>query len=533
MSKITHSLEQGSDAWHAYRAEHFGASEAAAMLGISKYSSRSDLIKRKATGIEPDVSPALQAVFDRGHATEIGGRAMAEKIIGQELYPATMSDGKLSASCDGLTMLEDIAFEHKQHNAVLADSIRAGVLPPEHQPQCQQVMMVTGAEKLLFMVSDGTPHNCAWMWVWPDVKWRTEIVQGWTQFAIDLENYQHTEAVAAPVAATIEALPALFVQVEGKVLATNLDAFKLSAQTFIDNIKTELVNDQDFADADKMVKFLKDGEERLALAKSQALAQTASIDELFRTVDAISEQMRVKRLALDKLVKAEKDNRRAEIVCNASLEMNRHVAKLNERIGGQWMPVANFVPFAEAVKGLKSLDSMTDKVAGALANEKIAANEIADTIEANIKAITVDGANFNYLVHDFAQICTKAPGDFAAIMAQRIAAHKAAEAEKDERDRKAAEAKTAAAVAAAVEAERMAEAKRVAESAQHEAAKPTANNQTQFTAPDVKRAAVVEAQDDIAAFMNSREWGKEAGKIRAVLVEFEAFKAGRRLAVAA
>ena len=32
-------------------------------------------------------------------------------------------------------------------------------LPEEHMPQCQQVLMVTGAEKLLFVVSDGTPDK--------------------------------------------------------------------------------------------------------------------------------------------------------------------------------------------------------------------------------------------------------------------------------------------------------------------------------------------------------------------------------------
>ena len=432
MSKTIHDLEQGSAAWHAFRAEHFGASEAAAMLGLSKHQTRAELLRRKATGIEPDVSPRLQAIFDRGHQTEIGGRAMAQSIIGQELYPVTVSEGRLSASCDGLTMLEDIAFEHKQYNAALADAVRAGMLPTEHQPQCQQVLMLTGADKLLFMVSDGTSENCAWMWVVPDDRWRTEIVHGWTQFAIDLEAYVHAEAKPEPTAATIEALPALFVQVEGKVLATNLDAFKAAAQTFIDGIKTELVNDQDFADADKMVKFLKDGEERLALAKSQALAQTASIDELFRTVDAISEQMKAKRLALDKLVKSEKENRKHAILAEANAALWSHLDRLNERIGGNWIPRAN-APFVDAIKGLKSLDSMRDKVAGALANAKIEANEIADRIEKNAKSLVADGNDWRHLFPDFAQVCTKAREDFAALHAMRIqqeAVRKEAEREK-------------------------------------------------------------------------------------------------------
>lgn len=421
MSKITHELEQGSAAWHAFRAEHFGASEAAAMLGLSKHQTRAELLRRKATGIEPEVSPQLQAVFDRGHATEIGGRALAERIIGQELFPVTMSEGKLSASCDGLTMLEDIAFEHKQYNAALADSVRAGVLPEEHQPQCQQVMMVTGADKLLFMVSDGTEDNHAWMWVYPDEEWRKTLLQGWTQFAIDLEAYIHVEAKPEPVAATIEALPALVVQVEGRVLSTNLAAFKARAQTFIDSIKTELVTDQDFADADKMVKFLKDGVEKLELAKQQALAQTASIDELFRTVDAIGAQMRDKRLALEKLVKAEKEIRKTEIVRTAQMELASYITKLNDRIGGNWMPgtLCTAARFAEAVKGLKTLDSMRDKVATALSQAKIEANEVADRIQANRLAL-LDAGRGLVLFPDFAHVCTKATDDFAALLALRI-----------------------------------------------------------------------------------------------------------------
>jgi hypothetical protein len=381
--------------------------------------------------------------------------------------------------------------------------------------------MVSGAKRCLFMASkwdtNGNLVDAKQIWYESNPVMAADIIAACKQFAIDLADYEHVETVAAPVAATIEALPGLFIQVEGKVIATNLDSFKLAAQTFIDGIKTTLVNDQDFADADKMVKFLKDGEERLALAKSQALAQTASIDELFRTVDTISEQMRVKRLALDKLVKAEKENRRAEIVKQAQIAITDHVRKLNERIGGQWMPVANFAPFAEAVKGRWSIDSMRDNMEGALANAKIEANELADRIELNKKAITVDGVNYNYLVHDFAQICTKPTEDFAAIMARRIATWKEEEAKrvaeqvaKDQRGK----ADTGVGVVASARA-------------QPDAAStpPTAEE---------KRAAIVENQDVVRAYLNSLELSeKEFNRLRAVLIGFVQFQAQHGMKVAA
>ena len=399
---------QGSPEWHAHRATHFNASDAPAMMGLSPYKTRSQLIRELATGITPEIDPATQRRFDDGHRFEALARPLAEKILGEDLFPVVGYEGLLSASFDGLTMDGTVCFEHKTLNAAYHEAIASGsTLPAALLVQIEQQLMLAEASRCLFMASrwndDDTLAEEVHCFVESDPELRSALLQGWTQLAIDRDAYVHVEQVAAPVAASIEALPALFVQVEGKVLATNLDAFKASAQTFIDNIKTELVNDQDFADADKMVKFLKDGEERLALAKSQALSQTASIDELFRTVDAISEQMRSKRLALDKLVKSEKDRRRVDIVAIAQHELVAHVSKLNDRIGGNWMP-RTAVSFADAIKGLKSLDSMRDKVAGALANEKIKSNEIADRISANFSWFKDYAKGFEFLFPDLAQI---------------------------------------------------------------------------------------------------------------------------------
>ena len=46
----THKLEQGSDLWHQFRLDHFGASEAAAMLGLSTKVKRNELLHIKHTG---------------------------------------------------------------------------------------------------------------------------------------------------------------------------------------------------------------------------------------------------------------------------------------------------------------------------------------------------------------------------------------------------------------------------------------------------------------------------------------------------
>ena len=416
------NVTQGSESWHQARAKCFNASEAPAMQGVSPYKTRSALLDEKATGIVPEVDAATQARFDNGHAVEALARPLIEEIIGEELYPivATDDSGKYLASSDGATMLCNIGFEHKLWNSDIAAQVIEGNVPESHRAQLDHQFLVFGFDKIIFVCSDGTAEKMVHCWYYPQPERIAALKAGWEQFAADLANYQHTETKPAAVAEVIDDLPALTVQLVGQVTASNLADFKTAVTARIQAINTTLVTDNDFATADKMVKFLDDGEKRLDLVKSQALAQTESIDALFRTIDSLKAEMRSKRLTLDKLVKAEKENRKAEIVIAASREFGAHCAALGGRVG---VPVSVAVSFADAVKGLKSLDSMRDKVSVALANAKIEANSIADRIDANRKTAGDDIG----LLPDFAGICTKAPDDFAALLSMRINARKEAE----------------------------------------------------------------------------------------------------------
>lgn len=448
------NVTQGSAEWHAARAKCFNASEAPAMQGVSPYKTRSALLAEKATGIVPEVDAATQARFDMGHTVEAMARPLVEAMIDEELYPivATDDSGKYLASSDGATMLCNIGFEHKLWNADIAAQVVDGNVPESHRAQLDHQFLVFGFDKIIFVCSDGTAEKMVHCWYYPQPERIAALRAGWEQFEKDLANYQHTETAPAAVAEVIDELPALTVQISGQVTASNLADFKAAVTASIQAINTTLVTDNDFATADKMVKFLDDGEKRLDLVKSQALAQTASIDELFRTIDGLKAEMRSKRLTLDKLVKAEKENRKAEIVTSAHREFSDHLAALQKRVG---VTIPALGSFAEAVKGLKSLDSMRDKVSVALANAKIEANAIADRIEANRK--TVEDMS---LLPDFAQVCTKAPDDFAALLAMRTNARKEAEEKRLEAERER--------IRAEEQAKAKAEQRRIAEAEQAE-----------------------------------------------------------------
>lgn len=189
MAGVICNLKQGTDEWLAFRNNHFSSSEASAMLGISKHMTRDELLFKKYTGIEKEYNNYTLNLFRRGHEAEESARRIIEKQINDDLFPAVYVMSDLMASVDGITINGSIAFEHKLFNLRLHDSVSKGILPKEYEPQCQQIMMVTGASKLIFVCSDGTEEKIAQMELMPDNSYFKKLLDGWMDFKIDLENY--------------------------------------------------------------------------------------------------------------------------------------------------------------------------------------------------------------------------------------------------------------------------------------------------------------------------------------------------------
>jgi len=439
MNKTIHEVTQGSREWLALRATCFTASEAAAMMGTSPYMTRTELLRLKATGIAPEVDAMAQRRFDAGHEAEAVARPLAEAYLQEDLYPVTLSielDGlKLLASMDGLTMDESTGFECKlwsqKIEAMMADGAE---ISDSHWPQLEQQLLVSGAERILFVGADNEAIRGK-VWYESRPERRAAIIAGWKQFAEDLRNYQHFEVIPAAVAAPIADLPALNIQISGSVVASNLAQWKDVVVARIGEINTDLKSDTDFATAESTVKFLDDGEKKIELVKAQAQAQASDIDTLFRAMDEIKAMMRSKRLELDKLVKARKEAIRHEILLDAQLAFAQHAAELNDDLGIAVISPTIKDVLADAMKGKKSIASLRDAAQTELAKQKSAANELSLMVTKNKKIMAEHG----HLFPDFAQVCTKAPEDFANLVANRVQQEKEREAQrKAEEERKAA-----------------------------------------------------------------------------------------------
>ena len=455
-----HSVLQGSPEWHALRAEHFNASEAPAMMGESKYMSRGRLIKQKATGVVPEVDAHPQRLFDEGHDTEEQARTILEERMGEELYPVVATRDNLLASVDGVTMDDSTLFEHKTFNQDVVAMIEAGELTGQYYWQLEQQLYVTGAERVLFVCSDGTEENFHMM-EYRAVPGRIErLIAGWEQFALDVAAYQPEESAPEAVGKAPESLPALRIELTGMVTASNLDEFKSTALAAINRVSDQLETDQDFADAEQAVKWCSDVEGRLKAAKDHALSQTSTIDELFRALDEISETARQKRLALDKLVKARKTQIREDIVMTAAKALADHVSALNEGLGGKIRLPEYRADFNGAIKGKKTIASLRDAADTELARAKIEVSQIAEQYRGNLELLRTKAEGFERLFPDAQQLVAKAKDDLEAVITARIAEHKQAEQAKLDAERERIEREAKAAAEAAEAAELAAEAQR-------------------------------------------------------------------------
>jgi hypothetical protein len=230
-------------------------------------------------------------------------------------------------------------------------------------------------------------------------------------------------------------LPDVSIKVEGSIaLIDNLEVFGQALVGYVAGMNKFPKTDEDFGALDAAVKTLKKAETALTEAEAMALSQTASIDTMRKAVAGFKELARSNRLLAEKLVTTEKETRRRDIVNDAAAELAKHVDSLNASIGKPYMPNVSG-GFIEAVKGLKTIASITSAAKAELDRCKLQANAIADNIRINVATLRELAKDHVFLFADTAQIVHKLPDDLTALVKARIADHEKVETERLEKER--------------------------------------------------------------------------------------------------
>lgn len=400
------NLVQGSPEWHAHRRNHFNASDAPAMMGVSPYKTRDRLLHEMATGITKEVDAGTQKRFDDGHLFEALARPLAEKIIGEELSPTVGVEGKYSASFDGITFGDDITFEHKSLNDELRavfhnHDIDTVELPLLYRIQNEQQLMVSGAEKCLFMASKWQGETLIdekHCWYWPDPELRKQIIAGWDQFERDLAAYVPPVQVEKVVAETVEALPVPSVVVRGELVSCNLGDITPHFDKYLANINTTLATDQDFANAEADAKNCRESAKKLDAVTEAIIAQMGDVNRAITILGEYSQKLNKMGLQLEKAVKDQKESVKTQAIIKALAAWQDYISAMQD----ECEPVAlrqhlTSPDFAGAIKGIKTIASMHSRINDALAAGKAQAKQFADDVRTKIELINTSITGYEHL----------------------------------------------------------------------------------------------------------------------------------------
>jgi len=416
-------VQQGTSAWRELRASvDVTASEAAAALGLSKYMTRSELLHMKSTGEVPEVDANKQRIFDKGHEVEALARPIAEAFIGEELYPATITNEVegllLLASMDGLTMMQDVGWEHKLFNAELAAMVAANEVPDTHWPQLEQQLLVAECDYIYFTVSDGTIEKMVTTLYESIPERRKQLIEGLKQFKADLASYV-PEAKAEKVSAeVIRDLPAISYKMDGLRLNSNLDVFKSAANDLVVKSQQIIETDQDFANAEARQKVFTKAEKEISDLCDRVLGEVADIDAFTKDLKYIGAQIREARLAEGKQIKNRKEDIRLEVLTEAKEQLTKAINEAELRIKCRLPNLTCDV--MQAMKGKKTIDSLKDAAATEVANGKVEVTGYVNTALSNMAIIRELAPDHKHLFNDWPSIAFKANDDFTALVKTRL-----------------------------------------------------------------------------------------------------------------
>lgn len=176
-------LEQGSEAWLAWRRERRMASEAAAALGKSPYMSKRKLAEVKRGVSETFVNAAMQ----RGTDNEAKARSFVESQLGDFFTPRVIELGMYGASLDGISesgTLIEIKVPRSKDSELWKSACR-GEIPLHLEIQmCQQYAVSSASEAFfcVFLPEDEVLHVIRY--TFSPAMW-DEIQRGWSQFWAD------------------------------------------------------------------------------------------------------------------------------------------------------------------------------------------------------------------------------------------------------------------------------------------------------------------------------------------------------------
>ena len=214
----------------------------------------------------------------------------------------------------------------------------------------------------------------------------------------------------------------LILNVKTDIISQNVADFATQVKTYLAGINTVLKTDDDFAQAEADCKDLKAIEDNTRAAIKAVLEGNADVAQLVATAEASAEELRTTRLQLEKLVKAQKAQVRADIIARTKNAIHAQIDVADETIRPALRKVLRVSELDgvldEAAKGKKTLAGLEKGCASVLADWAALIQKSADYLGKRYAHIPADRL---HLFPDLADVLAMNSG-FEETVAARIAA---------------------------------------------------------------------------------------------------------------
>lgn len=422
-------IKPNTDKWIKYRLKCLCASEAPAMMNQSKFMTRVELLDLKKGWQKNPDSSFMSRIFEKGHENEDKARPIIEAQMCDK-YPAAIVTRNIPgvkitmlASLDGRSESGE-TWEHKDWNATLSENVKNGVFEPHYYWQLEHQLLVNGTEECLFTCSDGTHEKRATATYRSVPQRRNQLIEGWKLFCADLDSHEIEAKVENVLPRDHALIPAVSYEISNGVITSNArEALDKIVELSIIEGKKTLQSDQDFADKEAFNKSLKSSREKLKSVLANVkdeFSSAADFERLAIEIDGVLQRM---SSAGEKLIKHEKEKRKAKIIDNAGKRLAECITLCNERLSP-----ANVLPFSgklncdfkTAIKGKSSASKMISAVECEVNRCKIELTLYTDKAVENLRHAVDNMGEFSHLFNDLSFIIAHEKGTFIAIFDARI-----------------------------------------------------------------------------------------------------------------
>ena len=224
-------------------------------------------------------------------------------------------------------------------------------------------------------------------------------------------------------------LPSLQVVCEGRIITNNFKEFESAVEGILGRIKTNLESEEDFAQAEKIVKACKSAESELSRVQKEVLSQTGDVNELVDRISTFGTRFKKTRNELERQIKTAKEDRKKQILTEHYKDLLNFIDNCNKALYPYRLPFdLSEKDISEAGYSKKTLPTFEKAIRDAVKHHKEVFAKVLQDYQEKLK-IFDNPAYHNYrdLFADMGDLLTYPADQFIQTIDSRIQSHQARE----------------------------------------------------------------------------------------------------------